>query len=427
MMGGDVGGLDFANLDSANPDSGDLDFGDLDFSSLDFGDPDLYATAERYEMWRDLVAADSVVYSGSGASPGGFWSVFSHEACRAVLAPTAPFTSEYGMMIGFDAEHRDRSGGQMLVVTDGERHSHLRRLVSPFLSRANASSLAAFIRDEVRRLVADAMRTPGVDVAVAVGPRLPAAVVCEILGIPAADRARMIELTNHAFGGEDSTFDKMSASEAHSEILMYFSDLIALRKRRPGDDLVSAFVSDERLTVREVLVNCDNVLIGGNETTRHAITGCFHALGTVPGALDMLRADPAGLPTAVEEVIRWTSPAMHVLRVATEDVTIAGRSIERGAAVAAWLPAANRDKRVFDGPERFVPDRKPNRHLGFGHGTHHCLGAALARAELTGLLEVLAEGVRTVAVPGEPRWMRSNLVQGYRRLNVELEPLRAMA
>lgn len=393
-----------------------------DVASPDFGDPDLYATADRHRMWQDLVATDSVVYSGPGTSHKGFWSVFSYDACRAVLAPTGPFTSECGMMIGFDAEHRDRSGGQMLVVTDGERHRHLRQLVSPFLSRANASSLAAFIRDEVRELVARAMRAPAVDVAVAIGPRLPAAVVCEILGVPVADRERMIELTNHAFGGADSTFDKMSASEAHSEILMYFSDLIERRRREPGDDLVSALVSDERLTVREVLVNCDNVLIGGNETTRHAITGCFHALGTVPGVLDLLRAAPASVSAMVEEVIRWTSPAMHVLRVATEDVTVAGQPIDRGAAVVAWLPAANHDKRVFDAPERFVPDRQSNRHLGFGHGSHHCLGAALARAELTALLEVLAERVRTVAVRGEPRWMRSNLVQGYVGLDIELEP-----
>jgi hydroxylation protein CepL len=390
----------------------------------DLGDADLYTTPDRYAMWREHVVADRAVHSGPGSSPGGFWSVFSHGACREVLAPTAPFTSEYGMMIGFDADHRDRSGGRMLVVTDGYHHSRLRKVVAPFLSRAMAATLRDFIREEVRRLLTVPLRTGGaVDAAVAIGPRLPAAVVCEVLGVPAADRSRLIELTNHAFGGEDSAFDAMTPSEAHSEILMYFWELIAERRRRPGSDLVSVLLAEEELSVKDVLVNCDNVLVGGNETTRHALTGCFHALATAPHALDALRQDPGLLPTAVEEMFRWTSPAMHVLRIATADTTVVGQPVGRGEAVVAWLPAANRDERVFDRPDVFVPDRTPNRHLGFGHGPHHCLGAALARAELEGLLEVLTEEARSVAVVGEPQWMRSNLVQGYRGLNVELERL----
>jgi len=390
-----------------------------DKPALDLADPDLYVTTGRYSIWRDL-AAGPPVWTSAGSSPGGFWSVFSHRACRTVLAPTAPFTSRYGMMIGFDAEHRDRSGGQMLVVTDGDRHAHLRRIIAPFLSRARAVALADFIRAEARILIANARRGAVVDVALAIGPRLPAAVTCEILGVPADDRERLVELTNHAFGGEESFFDKMSASEAHSEILMYFWHLISRRRRHPGDDLVSVLVNDPRLSDKDVLLNCDNVLVGGNETTRHAIAGCFHALSTAPGLLDRLRVTPAAAPAAVEEIIRWTSPAMHVLRVATEDITLGGREIARGEPVVAWLPAANRDERVFDQPGQFRPDRQPNKHLGFGNGPHHCLGAALARAELTGLLEVLAADVVSVSLTAQAQWMRSNLVQGYRHLELEL-------
>ena len=386
----------------------------------DLGEPDLYRTESRFDLWQAMARADEVVWSGPGSSPHGFWSVFSYDACRSVLAPTAPFTSEYGMMIGFDAKHPDRSGGRMLVVTDGAHHTRLRQLITPFLSKAMATTLDAFVEREVRSILAGPLAAGGADIARQVGPMLPAAVVCEILGVPERDRERLIDLTNHAFGGSDSTFDRMTPSESHSEILMYFHELVAARRRVPGDDLVSTLVADGRLGTRDVLVNCDNVLIGGNETTRHAITGCFHALATAPSTLDRLRAEPALLPTAVEEVVRWTSPAMHVLRVARQDVEVAGRTLPEGSVVAAWLPAANRDERVFDRPHEFVPDRHPNRHLGFGTGPHHCLGAALARAELAVLLRVLAEKVRSVRLAGQPRWLRGNLTQGYVRLPVEL-------
>lgn len=115
---------------------------------------------------------------------------------------------------------------------------------------------------------------------------------------------------------------------------------------------------------------------------------------------------------------------MHVLRVATADVTIAGRRLPAGDPVVAWLPAANRDERVFDRPHHLDPRRHPNQHLGFGFGPHHCLGAALARIELAGLLKVLATSARRVQLVADPEWLRVVLVQGYRQLRVIIEPMR---
>jgi hydroxylation protein CepL len=360
------------------------------------------------------------MWTDPGSSPSGFWSVFSHDACGKVLGPQAPFTSEYGMMIGFDAEHADRAGGRMIVVTDGDRHTRLRRVIAPFLSRANAASLKSFIENETRLLFAMERENPVVDVAAAIGPRIPAAVVCEILGVPPTDHEFLIGLTNHAFAADDAGFDDMTPSEAHAEILLYFDELITERRRNPREDLISALLEDSGLSPDDVLMNCDNVLIGGNETTRHAISGAFHAAVAEPGLLPALAADPERIQGAVEEVIRWTSPAKHVLRVATDDVTIGDRTIEKGSAVAAWLPAANRDARVFGDPHRFDITRWPNRHLGFGVGTHHCLGAALARMELAILLRVMSETVKTVDLAEEPQWLRSSLVQGYRQLRTRV-------
>ncbi|MER7763687.1 cytochrome P450 [Streptomyces sp. NPDC097619] len=391
--------------------------------TLDLARPDLYTTEDRFDLWARHTASDDVVWSGPGGSPSGFWSVFAHRHVAAVLSPKAPFTSEHGMMIGFDADHSDHSGGRMLVVSEGSWHNLLKRLIGPFLSRLRAPELESVLRQEVAEIVAKlrAAGTEPVDVALEVGPRLPAAVVCEVIGVPLSERERLIELTNHAFGGEESSFDRMTPAEAHTEILFYFHELIERREREPGSDLVSALLADGRLSTEDVLINCDNVLIGGNETTRHSITGAFDVFRRFPEALDALHADPGLLDKSVEELVRWTSPAAHVLRVATEDHEIDGRPIRKGEAVVAWLSAANRDERLFPDPHAFVPDRTPNRHLGFGNGPHHCLGAALARVELKELLRQLATEARGVRLAGELRWMRSNLVQGYGSLPVTME------
>ncbi|MFD9723261.1 cytochrome P450 [Streptomyces sp. NPDC059072] len=388
---------------------------------MDLANPDLYTSEARFEMWREYASSDAKIWSEPGFSPNGFWSVFSHQDCSAVLSPKAPFTSEHGMMIGFDAENSDSSGGRMLVVTDGSWHSNLKRLIGPFLSRLREPELHAVLEREVGEIIARMKSRETTDVASDVGPRLPAAIVCEVIGVPLSERDDLIELTNHAFGGEESSFDRMSPAEAHSEILFYFHELVAEREKRPGDDLVSALLADGRLSVDDVVINCDNVLIGGNETTRHSITGLFHILHAYPDVLDRIREDSGIIDLAVEEVVRWTSPAMHVLRVATEDCTIGEQRIRKGEPVVAWLSAANRDERLFADPHAFRPDRKPNRHMGFGTGPHHCLGAALARFELRSLLVRLADQARSVRLASGPTWMRSNLVQGYSGLGVSVD------
>jgi hydroxylation protein CepL len=387
-------------------------------TAVDLGNPDLYTTVDRHRRWREFTAEDAMVWSEPGSSPTGFWSVFSHRACAAVLGPSAPFTSEYGMMIGFDRDHPDNSGGQMMVVSEQDQHRKLRKLVGPLLSRAAARKLSDRVGAEVRGVLDRVLDGEVCDVAAAIGPRIPAAVVCEILGVPAADQDMLIDLTNHAFGGEDELFDGMTPRQAHTEILVYFDELITARRKQPGDDLVGTLVADADLTTDDVLLNCDNVLIGGNETTRHAITGAVHAFATVPGLLEEVRDGSADIDTVVDEVLRWTSPAMHVLRVSTGEVTLNGHDLPSGTPVVAWLPAANRDPAVFDDPDTFRAGRKPNRHIAFGHGLHHCLGSALARIELAVVLREVAERVSRVELVKEPTWLRAVVVQGYRELAV---------
>ncbi|WP_260479046.1 cytochrome P450 [Kibdelosporangium aridum] len=387
---------------------------------MDLADPDLYTSSDRHRRWDEWASADAVTWTGPGHTPAGFWSVFSHRSCAKVLGPKAPFTSERGMMLGFDAQHPDHAGGKMIVVTDGEWHHHLRRMIGPFLSRLKADTLAEFVRREADELL-DKITGPGpVELARNVGPRLPAAVVCEILGIPAEDREFLIALTRDAFGETAAGGNAMSAGEAHGEIMLYFEDLIEYRRHTPGDDLLSALLADEQMTDEDVLINCDNVVVGGNETTRHSITAALHAVAVTPGLLDSLAQDPGLIPVAVDEVVRWSSPAMHVLRVATADIEIGDKVIRKDDAVAVWLASANRDPVKHERPHEVRLDRPAGKHLGFGHGAHHCLGAAMTRLELQSLFEVMVKRIRDVAVAAEPQWLRSNIIQGYRELKVDL-------
>lgn len=388
---------------------------------MDLGNPDLYIDPQRYDMWRRFVADDAVVFSGPGWSPSGFWSVFSHRACQQVLAPGAPFTSQYGMLIGFDASNPDRGGGKMVVATDGPEHVRLRRVIGRFLKPAALERLGQFVDAEVTRLLDEAAESEVVDVARHIGPILPAAVVCELLGVPQTDRDQLIRLTDTAFASPDSDSAGTETADAHTEIFFYFDERVTECRKRPGDDLISALLGTGELGVDEVLANCYNLLIGGNQTSRHLVCGVFHAAAQVPGLLDAVRDDTAEMRPLVEELARWISPGMHVLRVATDDTAVNGQPIARGEAVVAWLSAANRDPAVFADPDTFRWDRSPNPHLTFGHGVHHCLGAQLARMEISRLFATLAARARSVTMAAPLVPTRSNLLQGYRSLPVAID------
>jgi cytochrome P450 len=166
------------------------------------------------------------------------------------------------------------------------------------------------------------------------------------------------------------------------------------------------------------------VLAGANETTRYVMSGGLLEFAREPAHLDWLRtADDAGIACAVEEMLRWTTPAVHVLRTTTRDTEIGGVPIAAGDRVTAWNPAANRDPAVFPDPDRFQPGRTPNKHLAFGVGQHFCIGARIGRMELAAFLAELRAHVKTVELTGEPRYNSSNFTWGLTTLPVRLTPV----
>jgi cytochrome P450 len=257
---------------------------------------------------------------------------------------------------------------------------------------------------------------------------LPIAVIAWLLGVPRSDWKLLFDWTNRTIGSGDPEYQvegqdpSETANQAMVELFQYFTKLVEEKRKNPADDLVTVFanaeVNGEKLPFMDVLTYCLIIVIAGNETTRNATSGGMLALAQNPGELARIQKDPSLLPSAVEEIVRWTSPIIHFARTTNQDVEIRGRKIKKGQHLALFYPSANRDEEIFEDPFTFRVDRHPNRHLGFGIGEHFCAGAHVARLELENAFRYLIPRLEEVEVIGEPKRLRSHLVGGIKHLPI---------
>jgi cytochrome P450 len=394
---------------------------------FDIADPELYRSGDPVGTWARLRATSPVFWNRH--PPGaGFWAVMTHAAALQVYRDTESFTSERGMRIDSDPAAVAAAAGRLLIVTDPPLHPRIRQVMKAAFVPRIVATLESTMRKVVEPLLERALGGPPINFVSAIAAALPAAIICDIMDVPPADRDMMVGLTSRAFGASVSESGcpvaETDQAEAHSEIFLYYSDLVDQRRRKPGADVISALVEGRvegrRLSNEEVLLNCDGLVTGANETTRHASAAGLLALIDNPAEWQRLRAREVSLESAAEEILRFTTPALHVMRVAKRDVTIGGQEVCAADAVTVWNGSANRDEAVFRDPDRFDLGREPNRHLTFGIGQHFCLGAMLARVELRFLLGLLAERVTTVELAGEVRRTRSNFMWGIDELPVAL-------
>ena len=400
---------------------------DVDLGAVNLADPSLYEVGDPDAVWATLRRRAPVFRNGE-AFGHPFWAVTRYEDAVSVYGNWSVFTSERGMMLGRDPAEGDPGAGRMLVVTDPPRHAKLRRIVGrPFTPRM-MRQLEDSIRSSVVRHLGHALARETCDFVSDVAARIPVSVICELLGVPRDDWEWMHHLTSVAIGSGDPEADRhvtpADRAQAYTDILLYYSDLVAHRRRDPGDDVVSTLVHGAvdgcPLSDEDILLNCTNLIIGGNETTRHAASGGVLAFADRPGEWRRVRDEPERVPTAVEELLRWTTPVMHLMRVAVADTEIGGQRVRAGDAVVIWNASANRDENVFDDPQRFDTARHPNRHLAFGIGEHYCVGAALARLELRVLLEEMRRRVASIERAGPVERVPSIVLRGIKRLPVRL-------
>lgn len=390
---------------------------------MDLSDPTIYSNGNPEGIWAQMQEVSPVHYIRARYVED-FWVALSHDAIRVVLKDSATFVSSQGMRLDHEPNATAAAADKMLIVTDPPRHGKIRRIINSAFTPRMVARLDQRMRTVAASAV-DAALDAGQCDFVQVAATLPVSMMSDMLGIPEKDRNRLLELTATAFGGS-SRSSEMSPVEAHVELLAYCAELVDRRRREPDDDIITALVrgtvDGEPLTDDEIILNCDGVISGANETSRHAIAGGLLALINNPDQWRRLASDLSLIPTAVQETLRYTCPALHVLRTAVRNTELGGHEITAGERVAVCLPAGNRDAQVFPAPLSFDVTRSPNRHLTFGAGTHFCLGNALATAEVTVMIEEIVRRVAGATPTGPTRRLQSTLIWGLESFPVALTP-----
>ena len=314
-----------------------------------------------------------------------------------------------------------------MIDLDDPAHRQRRGLVSRGFTPRRVQEHAPRIRQISIDLIERAQARGGFDFVRDVAAWLPLIVIGALLGVDPRDHARLLEWSEAMILGDGATVPErlLHAAAAFDEYIAYQRQVIDDRRAHPRDDLVSILVHAEidgaRLSNDDLLMESLLILIGGDETTRHVLSGGMYALLQHPEQLRALVRDPSGIPTAVEEMLRWVSPIQNMARTAARDVELHGQRIEAGQKLLLLYPAANRDPAVFLDPQRFDIGRRPNDHVAFGIGAHFCLGANLARLELRVFFEELVHRMPTLALRSDapPPLRPSNFICGIEHLPVE--------
>ncbi|MEU5695589.1 cytochrome P450 [Actinosynnema sp. NPDC020468] len=391
---------------------------------IDLTAPRTFVDHDFFELWR-VFRTESPVHWQEATSEGpGFWSLFRYEDVLAVYRDSERFTSERGNVLSTLLRGGDSAAGKMLAVTDGARHREIRNLMLKSFSPRAMAHAAERVRVRTARLLAEVAGIGEFDFAAGVSEKIPLETICELMDVPEADRSSLQGWNKLTLSFDSDEQSHERALVARNEILLYFADLADERRRKPGDDVISALanglVGGTRLGDDEVVLNCYSLILGGEESSRVAATGTVAALGEHPDQWKSLRDGDVGVDSAVEEALRWTTPGMHFGRRALVDVPLGEHVIAAGDVVALWNSAANLDERQFPEPTRFDVSRDPNKHLAFGYGPHFCIGAFLGRAGLRALLLGLRETVTDIDLGGPGHPILSNLVRGYDSLPVSL-------
>ena len=357
----------------------------------------------------------------------GFWAVARHADVTEASSDPGRFCSSKGILV--DEIGVTYDSPPTMMHADPPEHTRYRKLVRPGFTNQAVRGLEDLVRARTtERLDALAAKAAGgavVDVTAELAVPLPIQLIAQLLGLPEGDEARLFRWSEAAIPGA-TDWPEEERMALLGEMTVELLGLAASRRTDPRDDVVSmlaAYSEDgEALTDDELGMFLIQLLVAGNETTRNSISGGLVALAEHPEQLDRLAADPSLVPTAVEEVLRWTTPVTSFLRTATHDTELGGTAIAAGDPLLLLYAAANRDPAEF-GPTADVFDvgRTPNHHVALGHGPHFCLGAALARLELTALLEGVAARWRRLAVAGPVVRSGSAVIAGIRSAPLTLE------
>ncbi|HUZ28358.1 MAG TPA: cytochrome P450, partial [Solirubrobacteraceae bacterium] len=356
----------------------------------------------------------------------GYWAVVGHEDIRRVSRDPATFCSGQGTQFG-DAPPEFLEASLSFLAMDAPRHTKLRGLVSAAFTPRQVARIEDGIRANARTVIQEAAPTGGGDFVKLVAKRLPLITISAMMGVPDADRERVVHAADTlvTVGDREVIGDKAPIEvlgEALWTLTEFATELAAEREQRPADDLmtglVQAEVDGEKLTRPEIAAFFVLLSVAGNDTTRHTTSHAMRALTVNRDQRHKLLDDvDAVMPTAVEEFVRWATPVLTFRRTATRDTELRGQAIGEGEKVVLFYHSGNRDETVFEDPWSFDVTRDPNRHLGFGGGgPHYCLGASLARTQLRSIFSEMLRVMPDIETDEPELFASSAFIHGVKRM-----------
>ena len=380
-----------------------------------FGSHALEEVPQTYSWFEEMRTQHPVFYN----ERMHLWQVFRYEDVSAVITDYNRFSSQaFGVTGSFLKD--------TLIEKDPPDHRKLRNLVNLAFTPRAVARLSDRITQITQELL-DQVRLQGkMDIVSDFAFPLPAKVIAELLGVPSEDWDIF-----QRWARVDSADPNLTRQEAgrsmQEEMSDYFSKLLEERRRAPREDLISALstaeVDGERLSEYELVKFCTLLLAAGQETTKNLIANAIVCFTDYPDRMERLIREPALMPTAIEEVLRYLPPVWFLFRQTRTDVELAGQHIPANQLVLAWTASANRDTAQFPDPDRFDIEREPNRHLAFGHGIHFCVGAPLARLEARIALPMMLEQLRNLQrVEGFPITVQMGIVFVIRSLPITFQP-----
>jgi cytochrome P450 len=364
-----------------------------------------------------------------------FWAITKHADICEISKDPDTFLNEPGIVHTRKDQILDRNEGigamRTIIEMDPPRHRSFRKVAAPWFTPRALNRIDKAVDESARAIVDKLAGKTGegeCDFATDVAAAHPLRILSTVLGVPREEEPRILRLTNQLFANEDEELQRPGQSrdeavkELGFELYQLFSGIVEDRRKNPRDDLATVLahgqVDGQPMGPLETFGYYLITFTAGHDTTKNALAGGMRALIDNPGELARLRRNPKLVPHAVEEVVRWATPVNYMRRCAARDAVVGGQKIKKGDWLVLFYASANRDEDVFDEPFRFRIDRDPNRHLGFGHGEHFCLGSHLARRSQRALFGELARRLEHVELTGEPKWIKSSFVVGYKHLPI---------
>ena len=406
------------------------------FTNVDLHDPANFGDGPPYEAFEALrntapVAFHPEVPRRHGGKQGpGFWCITKHRDVQFVSKDPETFSSWLGGFTGADLSGVVLEETRLnMMGMDPPDHTLLRHSVRKPFGATWINNLAGNIERFTSEILDEVVPKGDIDFVSEIAAPLPLRVLAHIMGVGSSDIDLFYDWSNRIIGNHDPDFggSVQDFLAAKDELFNYGREVIAEKRKRPGNDMVSYFVATEidgeKLDDERLILLWFLLLVAGNETTRSSLTGAMEVLSQFPDQRRLLVSDvDRHLPGFIEETLRYTNPVLHFRRTATRDVAIGDSTIREGDKLLLWYPSANRDSEAFENPNDFDLTRSPNNHVAFGVGPHFCLGARLGRLQMQVMLKELLRRIPDIGVTGPAQRTHSNFLNSAKTLPVSFTP-----